>query len=476
MVVASMVESGPTCFTIWLALGWLRAVEAPLNLGLRGKLLAHSLSGAGARILVADESQLKSLIAVVSDLPNLRLVVVIGLSESSRDAIQHLARFDIAVVDSTELVMDEEAGIDCDGPLYRDAAALLYTSGTTGPSKGVLVPWASVHQTWSWVPDDALAPGEGVYCPFPMFHISGKSALNAALVRGGRFVWRDRFSGSELWSDIIRNDCVLACLVGPMLAFVNSQPEAVTDANNPLRSVVCGPMIPNIARFEERFGVRVATCYSMTELGTPLATGWDHGPDLTCGHVRKDYPQTEVRVVDEFDQPLGPGVVGELVARTAEPWALNAGYHDEPDESARAWRNGWFHSGDAFYFDDEGWFYFVDRMNDTIRRRGENISSFEVEQIVRDYPGVLDCAAVGVDAEHGGDEVLIVVEIAESDELDPGLLADWLEPRLPRHMVPRFVRLVPVLPRNETSLRIQKFRLREEGVTTDTWDRLKAST
>jgi crotonobetaine/carnitine-CoA ligase len=260
-----------------------------------------------------------------------------------------------------------------------------------------------------------------------------------------------------------------------MLAYVHGQPAQPSDGDNPLRSIMCGPMIPEIEEFEQRFGVRVATCYSMTEIGTPLATGWDHGPAGTCGRPRRDYPWTEVRVVNDADEPLPAGQVGELVVRTEEPWALTAGYHHLPERTAEAWRNGWFHSGDAFRYDEDGWYYLVDRMSDAIRRRGENISSFEVEQVVRDHPGVADCAVVGTPAVHGEEEVLVVVEIVPGHGFDPAELRHWLEPRLPRFMLPRFVRVVGGLPRNETSLRVQKFRLRAEGVTLDTWEYLEPS-
>ncbi len=479
-VVATMLPNGPTAFEVWLGLGWLRAIEAALNPALKGRFLVAALDGSSATMLVTVSGLLDVVADVMADLPALRRVVVVasadGGGEARGDAIQPtraqrvLEEAGIEVIDGATALRSAAPAEDMDGPSYRDIATLLYTSGTTGPSKGVLVTWASVYQTWSWVPADALTQGEGLYCAFPMFHTSGKSALNATLVRGARFVWRDRFSAADLWADIRRTDCVAACLVGPMLAYVHSQPAHPSDRDNPLRSIMCGPMIPEIEQFEHRFGVRVATCYSMTEIGTPLATGWDHGPPGTCGRPRQDYPWTEVRVVNEADEPVAAGQVGELVVRTTEPWALTAGYHRLPGHTAEAWRNGWFHSGDAFRCDDDGWYFLVDRMSDAIRRRGENISSFEVESAVRDYPGVADCAAVGTPAVHGDEEVLVVVETADGHRVDPAALRHWLEPRLPRFMLPRFVRVVDALPRNETSLRVQKFRLRAEGVTPGTWE------
>jgi crotonobetaine/carnitine-CoA ligase len=481
-IVATMLPNGPAAFEVWLGLGWLRAVEAALNPALKGRLLAAAMAGSGASVLVTTDASLGAVAAVVADLPELRRVLVVAGDHHAgadvpgagpaAEATTALLQAGVAVTDGREAHRACAPADDLDGPSYRDVATLLYTSGTTGPSKGVLVTWASVYQTWSWVPADALGEGEGLYCAFPMFHTSGKSALNAALVRGARFVWRDRFSADHLWADIRHSNCVAACLVGPMLSYVHSQPPRPADSDNPLRSVMCGPMIPEVDEFERRFGVRVVTCYSMTEIGTPLATGWDHGPPATCGRPRSDYPWTEVRVVNAADEPLPPGAVGELVVRTSEPWALNAGYHRLPQQSAEAWRNGWFHSGDAFRYDEHGWFYLVDRMSDTIRRRGENISSFEVEQAVMDHPGVVDCAAVGVPAVHGDEEVLVAAEVADPHHFEPAELRVWLEPRLPRHMLPRYVRVVDALPRNQTSLRVQKFRLRAEGVTSTTWEYL----
>jgi crotonobetaine/carnitine-CoA ligase len=325
-----------------------------------------------------------------------------------------------------------------------------------------------VYQFWSWVPSDTLTEGEAVYCPLPMAHNSGRSCINYALATGATFVFRERFSGATFWDDVREHDCRAAAIVGPMTAFLAAQPPRADDADNPLRAVLCGPLIPEIEAFKARFGVEMATCYGMTETGAVLATGWDHGPIAACGRARLDYPWPEVRVVDENDEPLGPGQVGELVARAAEPWSLNAGYYGMPEATVAAWRNGWFHTGDAFRYDDDGNYYLVDRLKDAIRRRGENISSFEVENIVRGYPGVADCAAIGVPATFGEDEVMVVVEPGDGVDVDPAALHAWLRPRMPAFMVPTYLDVAP-LPRNATTQRVKKFELRSRGVTPTTW-------
>ncbi|HEV8296932.1 MAG TPA: AMP-binding protein [Acidimicrobiales bacterium] len=466
--VATMIPNSFVTIDAWLGLGWLRASEVPLNTAYTGRMLHYALATADVTVFVVAAEFLDRLRPIAAELPRLRTVVVLDAKPGDHAG-------PLSVVSSDEFLGAPggriEPAVDLEGPLYRDIGAVIYTSGTTGPSKAVLVPWAGIHQMWSWVPADAVQPGEGLYCPFSPFHIGGKSVLNGALVRGARLVMRDRFSATHFWSDVRATGCVLATTVGPMTALLHAQPARADDADNPLRSILLGPMIPEMEDFERRFGVRTATCYGMTEIGAPFATTWDHGPPHTCGRTRTDYPWTEVRLVDENDEPVAPGAVGELIVRTAEPWALNAGYYNMPDKTAEAWRNGWFHTGDAFRCDEDGRYAFVDRMKDAIRRRGENISSFEVENAVLEHPDVADCAAIGVPAEFGEDEVMVVVVPKDPATFDPRALVAWLQPRMPRFMVPRYVDVVEDLPRNETSLRVRKDDLRARGITATTFDR-----
>jgi len=468
--VATMIPHGIPVTEAWMGLGWLCAVEVPLNAALVGKMLHYALDLADVTSIVIGEEYLQRLCAVASDLPLLHTVVVVG-GAGPVDGLPDRVR----AARAGELLASLEPADDIvaagGGPEYRDIGCILFTSGTTGPSKAVLCPWAIVFQMWSWVPEDALLAGEGLYCAFPMFHNSGKSSFNSCMVRGARYVLRERFSATHFWADVRAANCVLATTVGPMTALLHAQAPRPDDADNPLRAIILGPMIPEIDDFERRFGVRTATCYGQTEIGAPLATTWDHGPWAGCGRPRTDYPWTESRIVNEHDEPVAPGDIGELVVRSTEPWALNAGYYKMPDKTAEAWRNGWFHTGDAFRVDPEGWWYYVDRMRDAIRRRGENISSFEVENFVLEYPDVADVAAVGVPAEHGEDEVFVLVVLKEGVDFDPAGLIAFLEPRMPRYMIPRYVEVVEDFPRNETSMRVRKHEIRARGIGPGTWDR-----
>jgi crotonobetaine/carnitine-CoA ligase len=190
--------------------------------------------------------------------------------------------------------------------------------------------------------------------------------------------------------------------------------------------------------------------------------------------LKTGWPRYEAKIVDEHDLEVPTGTVGELVVRSADPWVLTRGYHGMPDVTAAAWRNGWFHTGDGFMVDEDGWFYFVDRIKDAIRRRGENISSFEVEAHVNEHPAVQESAAVGVPSELGEDEIKVAVVVRAGETLDPAALVEFLAPRMPRFMIPRYVEIVDALPKTDATMRTRKVELRERRVSPSTWDRERA--
>ena len=447
-----------------LAIGWLRGVEVPLNTAYVGNLLEYAVNLSDITILVATAEFAEQLRETALRLTTLQTVVIIDGGP--------LAPLPFRTVERAEFLAGVQPAEGLEGPEYSDIAALLFTSGTTGPSKAVITPWAVVHQIPGPSPPRISSTGVRV----------STVRSPSSTIRAGRLQFHAGARGSTDHAGQVQRHACLGgrppvrrqglALVGPLTSLVYSAPEREDDADNPVRTVVCGPMIPEIEEFEKRFDVNVLTCYGQSEAGIPLATGWDHGPWDNCGRPRLDYPWTEVRVVNDMDEPLGPGVVGELVVRSAEPWSLNVGYYKMPAQTAEAWRNGWFHTGDAFRYDGDGWYYFADRMSDTIRRRGENISSYEVEVMVSEHPDVVECAAIGVRTVHGDDECLVHVLVSNPATFDPAELIRFLLPRMPRHMVPRYVEVVDGdLPRNETSMRVRKSVLRERGLSARSWDR-----
>jgi carnitine-CoA ligase len=463
--VATFLPNQFDSYRVLLALAWLKAVEIPVNAAYTGHILEYALTQADAQVLVTAGDLTRLVAPLISRLPRLEAVVVLDGPVAAKD-IQG-----VRLIDRDGLLSQAEATTDLAGPDCWDLAALLYTSGTTGPSKAVRMPWGAIYQNWSWVPEDAFGPGEGLHCAFPLFHNSGRSGFNGVLARGGRFVMRETFSATNVWDEVRRTNSVALALIGPLTALLHSAPPRADDRDNPVRHVILGPMIPEMKAFEDRFGVRVCVAYGQTEIGCPLTSGWDHGPTSSCGKVRDSYPWPEVRIVDTYDNPLGPDQPGELIVRARAPWGMNLGYHNMDAETVSAWRNGWFHTGDVLSYDVEGHFYFVDRLKDTIRRRGENISSFEVEQLVLEHSAVRECAAVGIRSPFGDEEILVAVIPHEGAKVEPAELIDFLAGNMPAFMVPRYIDVLPDLPRSETTGRVRKQDLRDRGLTESVWDR-----
>ncbi len=260
----------------------------------------------------------------------------------------------------------------------------------------------------------------------------------------------------------------MGLLFGAMLEFFNSMPPRPDDADNPLRVMLCTPIPENYTAFKERFGIQdLYTAYGIKETSCIFMT---QGPELNPKSCGKIFPGVQVRLVDDHDIPVPTGKAGELIIRTDLPWQLNVGYWQRPEQTAEAWRNGWFHTGDLLRCDEDGNYFFVDRKKDAVRRRGENISTFEVEREVLAYPGVLEAACVAAPGDFGEDEVKVFVVPVEGHSIDPAELTKFLIPRMPYFMVPRFIEVIPELPKT-TNMRVKKHELRARGNTTATWDR-----
>jgi crotonobetaine/carnitine-CoA ligase len=252
-----------------------------------------------------------------------------------------------------------------------------------------------------------------------------------------------------------------------MIPFLLKLPPSNRDTEHTLKKAVCVPWNEDTMAVGRRYGIDVRTTFNMTEVSSPMLSDLYPPEPGTCGKPR---PGVEARVVDDNDCEVAPGEVGELILRTDQPWAMNHGYYKNPEATARAWRNGWFHTGDGFRYDENGYFFFVDRIKDAIRRRGENISSFEVESEATAFAAVREAAAIPVPSELGEDEVMIVVAPVPGQSVEPLALFQFLEPRMAHFMLPRFIRVVDDLPKTPTQ-KVQKHLLKDAGVTNDTWDR-----
>lgn len=465
-VVCSMRSTTASGIAAWLGAARLGAIDAGIAVTYRGELLSNLL--AKGTVLLIDRANLAALEPIRDRLDHLAAVVITG---EDGDAPADLAP-GVAVLTEAQLLAAGTADHDehLIDPRPWDIGCLTHTSGTTGPSKSVLLPWGHLYSFATALFDPAeLTSDEVFYSPMPMNHVAQRVHTYLMAVVGGRVVVRNAFSPDVYWDDVRTHGATLTNVsVGPKILW--DRPPGQDDADNPLRRVLMSPLLPNFREFGERFGVEVRTMFGSTEVGLPIVSG-PHPPPhhRTSGRRNERFPFLEIRLVDEHDAPVPVGTPGELVVRSQNPWTLNAGYLGQPDTSFTAWRNGWFHTGDLLVEDEDGWFSFADRAKDSIRRRGENVSSFEVEAAIVRHPTVTECAVVGVESPEWGEQEVLAVVVPGEDFDGARLVAD-LKEELPSFMVPRFVRVVDALPKSEATLRTQKSTLREQGITDTTWD------
>ncbi len=457
--VVVWLPNGPDVLTYFFAINYLGAVFVPMNTAYRGGVLGHALRTSDARLAVIDAS-LAPRLEDVENRGRLAQVVTIG------PAPQPVAG--LSFLDAEALPDGGEGPSEPARPIEpSDTQAIMYTSGTTGPSKGVLCSYMQAWVSFNEATMPFLGAADRFLINMPFFHVGGTTLTYTMLVNGGSVALVDRFSGERFWDQILRTQSTTVFLLGVMASFVEQRDPSPTDADNPLTTVFMVPLVEDVPAFSKRFGVDIYTIYNMTELSAPLLSGPNPTDRGTCGRVR---PGVEVRLVDDVDREVPVGQIGEIVVRTEQPWALNHGYYGMPEATAAAWRNGWFHTGDSARRDAEGNFFFADRLKDAIRRRGENISSMEVEVEILAHPDIREAAVVAVPSEVAEDEVLAVVSPRDGKKVDPEALIRFLEPRMAYYMVPRYVRVVDELPKTETA-KIQKASLRDLGLTPDTWDR-----
>lgn len=467
-IVVTLVDSGLDSLAAWLALSSIGAVDAATNAEYRGRMLAYAINNCRPRLIVAAVQYLPFLEAVGENLPTVQQVLVVGPGDP------------VTIADSKLPAVTALHQLQCDpiaarrtmtNPRWDDIACITYTSGTTGPSKAVLLPWGQLNAiNLGTFPAQDLGGSDSYYCTTSHAHFGSKAIPYLAAMTGGRVVIRQRFSLQSFWADIGRFEITTGMLVGTMADMLIRSPDSPAGRST-LRNLFMAPLGSSYQQFSKRFGVRICTVYNSTENGVPICSGWNPESDRTVGRLRKGYPGFEVRIVNEHDFEVPDGTAGECVVRAAVPWVMNAGYLHDAAATARAWRNGWFHTGDALLRTTAGDYVFVDRLKDVIRRRGENISSFEVETDVRFNPEILECAAIAVSADTAEDEILLFVVTRPGSALTPQALGLDLERRMTRFMVPRYIEFIELLPKTQATQRVMKSELRQRGVGPRTWDR-----
>ena len=450
------LPNGADCLRAWFGLNYLGAVFVPINTAYRGALLEHAIALSEARLMIAHADLCPRLHDV--NCKSLREIAVLGGAPSALDGVANHPPSALESADERPPTLERPVA-------PWDMQSIIFTSGTTGPSKGVMSSYVHLHAMAVSAP--FLSGDDRYMVNLPMFHSGGVMPVTAMLIHGGSIAMVDSFSTESFWPTVRNAGITTSILLGVMGGFLLKRPPSPDDKVHPLKTCTYVPLNETAPQFHERFGTDIYTHFNMTEISMPIVTGAN---PTALGSTGRPRSGVDVRIVDENDCELPVDAVGELVVRTDCPWATSHGYAGNPAATAAAWRNGWFHTGDAFRRDAEGNFYFVDRLKDAIRRRGENISSFEVESEVLAFPPIREAAAIAVRSEIAEDEVCAVVAIREGEKFDPAELIAFLRSRMAHFMVPRYVRVVDALPRTPTS-KIEKVKLRADGLTTDTWDR-----
>jgi carnitine-CoA ligase len=455
--VCVLLETSCDYVVTWLALCRIGALEVPINTGFRGAALEHALRLTSARTLILDSEHVPAVSAVLGNVPQLRHVILRG-DHTTQSALRGVA------VTAFEEMLTARADVPPLPGLPGDATMLLFTSGSTGPSKACAIPHRyTLRQPEIFCEQLRITADDVLYAPFPLFHADGAIyTVAAALACGGTAALAKKFSVSRFWGDCRRHGATVFDYMGATLTLLHKQPASPSDRDHRVRLGWGVPAPPFADEFERRFGVELVELYGLSDVGIVLYNrpGEPRKPG-SCGHPIDSF---EVRLRDEAGRDLGVDQVGELVVRANEPHVIMNEYYGDPAATADAFRDGWFHTGDLLRRDADGHHYFVSRLKDLIRRRGENISAFDVEQALLLHPDIVEVAAYGVPSELTEEDVMVCVVARPASNLTAQDVLQWAKAHLARHMWPRYVELADALPRTPTE-KTAKYLLKARGVT-----------
>ena len=460
--VMVMMSTSPDYLAIWFAIAKLGAVEVPINAAYHGQLLHHQIVTSQSTVAVVDAAFASRVDELAGTLPGLTLVFVRG---EYTPADRRLHWLDFAALEA----VNDESDLGLEIP-YHSACGIIFTSGTTGASKGVVLTHhylAAYGLMYAEV--NALREADVLYNFLPFFHLSGKFLTIATLAVDARMHLIPRLTVSNFWDDCRRHGVTNFLGVGGICNMLLSRPPHADDRESSLRTVYAVPDPADIhVEFEQRFGCRMTTVWGSTEVGLPIIR--KAGDPYRPGSCGRESPYYEVAIVDEHDQPVPAGTVGEIVVRARRPYLLGSGYIGMPERTVESWRNLWLHSGDRGRMDADGWYWFEDRASDSLRRRGENISSYEVENLAMSNSAVAEAVAVAAASPLGEDDVWLLVRLREGSDLDHEALLAHCARVMPYFMIPRYLQIVSDFPRTPTA-KVEKYKLRQSGPGPDAWDR-----
>jgi crotonobetaine/carnitine-CoA ligase len=471
--VALILGNSVEYFGVIWGLGKLGAVSVPLNTAAKGELLRYFIEQSGSEWVIYDEEWEERLVEILPSLKKVKGCLRFGRGGAQRQGIARQGR---DLIDLKTLESETDDDLDPSRVTYRDPHLIMYTSGTTGPSKGVYLPHSQGHavgrilaREYGYREDDVL------YTCLPLFH---GNAFNytcyPALWADATIAVSPRFSASRFWSDIRQTGATQFNALGAMISLLLKQPESPEDRNHKVRQCMALPLSRETYRaFRDRYGIEITSLYAMTETfpSTLFVPGDPEAKGASAGKVSS---YADLQILDENDIPLPAGQTGEICVRPREPWIMMLGYYDMPDATAGAMRNMWMHSGDRGYLDEDGYLYFVDRTKETIRRRGENISAYEVEMLVARHADVREVAAVPVASDLSEDDVMVFVVLREGSSLTHAELIRHCVANMAYFMVPRYVHFVMEIPKT-SSEKIEKYKLKKWAAEHKAalWDREK---
>jgi crotonobetaine/carnitine-CoA ligase len=440
--VAALLYNRPEFPLLWFALSKLGAVLVPLNTALKGELLRYELNDSESRFLVIEPSLLPVYEPIRAELRLAREWVTEGTGGSDPTADLPDGMHPWTAVRSSRPAPSVAA------PQPWEPAAILYTSGTTGPPKGVVIP----HEKYLTTPREIglrsdLDERSALFTGLPLFHCNAQemTALTA-LLNDLSAAFEERFHATTYWETAARWGATHVSLLISMVNVLYKQPAKPTDVGHGVRvALTAGATREVWPKFEERFGLKIIELYGMTECGCTTLMNPTDG--IRVGSVGTPLGFVEAQIVDDHDEPVSPGTPGELVVRPRQPFTMFVEYNRKPDQTVAAWRNLWFHTGDLMKRDADGYYYFLDRKKDVIRRRGENLAPYDVETVLNQHPAVFESVVVGVPAEVGEEDVKGFIQLRPGAVVSPEELFLFAAERLPFFMVPRYLEFIPEIPK-----------------------------
>ncbi|PEZ09189.1 ATP-dependent acyl-CoA ligase [Bacillus sp. AFS018417] len=467
--VCIMLHNAPEYLDVWFSLSFMGAIAVPLNVHLKGEGLQYILSHSDCKLIIVDQDFVSQIASCLPFIQREIQVVVYGNNES---VIMMGNGEERPVIGLKDVLNTNYHHFPNEAVSSSSINSILYTSGTTGLPKGVMLSHSAyVNSAQSFADHMVGANSKDIlFTALPLFHINAQAhTVFGAIHSNATVALGKRFSASRFWDEIRYHGATIFNSLGSMIPILCKQPEKENDHENPARVTACAATPKEFWKmFEERFGVRIVEGYGLTE-----TTGFCVTNPLNANKppsIGKPYSYVETKIVNEEGNEAPIGEIGEIYIHSSQ--AVMEGYYKMPDKTEEALEGGWFHTGDRGYRDEEGYLYFCDRIKQCIRRRGENISSWEIEKVVNNHPKVLESAAIGVPSEVGEEDVKLYVILKQGEMMSHEEIIDWCQERMAYFMVPRYVQFSESFPKTATE-RIQKFKLKEEGIGA-AWDREQA--